>query len=82
MNFIKDPKTGEQSVTLTMLIVGFTVALLKLLTSGLIIGSINLGAFSGSDFAEVVGALGAIYAARRHSDNVTINKTEVKVDTK
>lgn len=78
MNFIKDPKTGEQSVTLTMLVVGFSVSLLKLLTSGMIYGSINLGTFSGADFAEVVGALGAIYAARKHSDNITINNTDIK----
>lgn len=71
MTFIKDPKTGDPSVTLTMLVVGFITALFKLLTSGIIYGNINLGSFSGSDFAAVVGSLGAIYAARKHSDNIT-----------
>lgn len=77
MNFIKDPKSGEPSATLTLLVVGFITALFKLLTSGMVYGSINLGTFSGADFAEVVGSLGALYAARKHSDNIT-NITEVK----
>lgn len=80
--YMKDPKTGEKSVTLTLLMIGFAVCLLKLLTSGIIIGTIQLGTFSGSDFATAVGALGAVYAARKHSDNVTTNSTISKEDNK
>lgn len=80
--YMKDPKTGEKSVTLTLLMVGFAVCLLKLLTSGMIIGTIQLGTFSGSDFATAVGALGALYAARKHSDNLTVNTTIIKEDIK
>lgn len=82
--YMKDPKTKDPSVTLTLLIVGFAVCLLKLLTSGMIIGTIHLGDFAGSDFAECIGALGALYAARKHSDNMTINNTTVidKTDIK
>lgn len=80
--YMKDPKTGDKSVTLTLLIVGFTICLLKLLTSGIVIGTIQLGTFSGSDFATAVGALGALYAARKHSDNMTSNNTIVKEDIK
>jgi hypothetical protein len=67
MLWIKDPKTGEQSVTLTAFTTGFIVATLKLLLSGIAIAGIQLQPFSGTDFAAVVGSLGAIYAARRMS---------------
>lgn len=69
--YMKDPKTGEKSVTLTLLLIGFSVCLLKLLTSGIIIGTIQLGSFGGADFATAVGSLGALYAARKHSDNIS-----------
>jgi uncharacterized membrane protein len=66
--FLKDPKTGEPSVTLTAFVAGFVVAILKLLLSGVTIKSVTLAQFSGGDFAAVVGALGAIYAIRKHTD--------------
>jgi hypothetical protein len=66
--YLKDPKTGEQSVTLTAFVVGFGVATLKLLLSGLeITSTVKLAQFSGSDFAAVVGAVGAVYWARRNA---------------
>lgn len=68
--WIKDPKTGEVSVTLTFFVGGFVVALLKLLLSGITIHHFTLSPFTGGDFAAVVGALGAIYTARRHSDKI------------
>jgi len=64
--WIKDPKTKEKSVTLTAFAVGFGVAVLKLALSGLSIGDFKAEPFSGTDFAAVVGALGAIYTARRN----------------
>lgn len=66
--WIKDPKTGELSVTITAFVTGFVVATLKLLVSGVTIGTVTLSQFGGGDFAAVVGALGAIYAARKHTD--------------
>jgi hydrogenase/urease accessory protein HupE len=66
--WIRDPKTGEKSVTITAFVAGFGVATLKLLLSGVAVGSVTLQPFSGSDFALVVGALGAIYTARKYSD--------------
>jgi hydrogenase/urease accessory protein HupE len=66
--YLKDPKTGEKSVTLTAFALGFGVATLKLLFSGIEIGSLTLSPFSGGDFAAVVGAVGAIYAVRKHTD--------------
>jgi hypothetical protein len=68
MNYLKDPHSNEPSVTLTLFVTGFVICLLKLLTSGIVIGKLHLGDFGGTDFAAAVGALGAIYAARRHTD--------------
>lgn len=68
--WLKDPKTKQPSVTLTMFVLGFVVATLKLLTSGLTIHGLHLGVFGGGDFAAAVGALGSIYALRRHTDAV------------
>lgn len=67
--WILDPKTKEPSVTITMMVPGFLVCILKLLISGLTIGGLTMGHFSGSDFATAIGALGMIYAARKHTDS-------------
>lgn len=66
--YLKDPDTKQESVSLTLLVVGFVPCLLKLLTSGITFGSMNLGTFTGSDFALAVGALAALYWGRKHSD--------------
>lgn len=67
--YLNDPKSGEKSVTLTVFMTGFLVATVKLLVSGIQIGSLTLSAFTGGDFAAVVGAVGAIYFARRNLGN-------------
>lgn len=66
--WIKDPQTKEDSVSITLLVMGFVPCLLKLLTNGVVIGNINLGTFSGSDFAIAIGALAALYWGRKHTD--------------
>lgn len=66
--WLVDPKTGEKSVTLTAFVTGFGVATLKLLFSGVSIGSVILSQFTGSDYAMVVGAVGAIYWARKNTE--------------
>jgi hypothetical protein len=68
VRYLKDPKTKKESVSLTFFVLGFLVATLKLLLSGLVIRYIQFGVFGGGDFAAVVGALGALYAARKHTD--------------
>lgn len=69
MNFyLKDPKSGEPSVTLTAFVTGFLTVSGKLLLSGITIGTITLSQFSGSDYGVAVGALGAIYVMRRATD--------------
>lgn len=64
--YLKDPKTGEQSVTLTMFVLGMVVCIAKLMISGMTIQGFAMSAFSGVDFAAAVGALGAVYVARRN----------------
>jgi hypothetical protein len=66
--WLTDPKSGEKSVTLTAFISGFGVATLKLLLSGVTIAGVTLAPFSGSDYAMVVGAVGAIYWARKSTE--------------
>jgi hypothetical protein len=63
--FIKD-KNGEPSVTLSAFVLGFTVASLKLLFSGMTIGDFTIEQFSGGDFAATVSALGGVYVLRRN----------------
>lgn len=60
-----DPKNDKPSVTLTMFVLGFIVATLKLLISGVIISGFQVESFSGGDYAAVVGALGGVYTLRR-----------------
>ena len=67
--YLKDPKTSQPSVTLTMMLVGFLVLIFKLLTSGMVIHGIHFGIFTGSDFGVALGALGAIYGFRKHTDH-------------
>lgn len=63
--YLKDPKTGQPSVSLTAFVLAFGVATLKLLLSGITVGAVVLSQFGGGDFAGVVGAAGAIYWARK-----------------
>jgi len=66
--YLTDPKTGKKSVTLTLLIVTFIVALIKVLISGMEFNGSNMGQFSAADFMTMVGGVGAIYGFRKHSD--------------
>jgi len=65
--WMTDPKSQDpnKSVTLTMFVIGFIVALTKLILSGITIGSVVFQPFSGVDFAAVSAGLGSIYALRR-----------------
>jgi hypothetical protein len=76
MTFIKDPESGKQSVTLTLLLVGFAVCTLKLLFGGTAIGPLTLSPFSGGDYAAAVGALGALYWARRNAATASSGKPD------
>jgi hypothetical protein len=66
--YLKDPKTGKKSVTVSILMSTFAVCLLKLLLSGVSYSDFTMGVFTGADFATAVGAAGAIYGFRKHTD--------------
>jgi hypothetical protein len=66
--WLKDPKTKKPSVTLTLMVVGFMLAAVKMFISGMTISSFTLDKFSGTDFAAAVGALGIVYAWRKQMD--------------
>jgi len=66
--YLRDPKNGKDSVTLTAFIVGFIVCLAKLALAGMTIYGTEFAPFSGVDFAAAVGALGAIYGYRKMTD--------------
>jgi hypothetical protein len=59
---LKDPASGGPSTTRTVFFYGCAICLGKLALSGLSLGPLNLGAFSGSDFGMAIAALGGIYA--------------------
>jgi len=79
MNFyIKDPKTGKESVTLSLLIYGFIIATSKLLVSGLDIpGVLKFGEFGGVEYSAALAALGSLYWARKR-DTITKPHSEEK----
>ena len=62
--WIKDPKTGKKSVTLTFFTIAFAIASFKLAASGWE----GFEKFSGTEWAAVIGAAGAIYGFRKHTD--------------
>ena len=66
--YLKDPKTNKKSATLTILMLTFIVCLIKLLIAGSSYGELSIGTFSGADFAAAVGAAGALYGFRKHTD--------------
>ena len=58
-------------MTLTLLVYGFAVCIAKLALSGTDVCGVRFGDFSGADFALAVGAVGAIYWGRRHTEKGT-----------
>lgn len=77
--WLNDPKSKKPSATLSLFVVGFIVAVIKLSVSGLTIMGISFESFSGTDFAAVIGALGAIYGARKYTD-INKDKSEVSAN--
>jgi hypothetical protein len=70
---IKD-SSGKKSATMTAFVLGFITVNIKLLLSGLTIAGYSMSAFSGTEYAAAVGALGAIYVLRRNVNNNNQNK--------
>jgi len=68
-NFFIEDSSGKKSATATVFLIGAVVVTLKLLFSGITVGSITLDKFSGVDFGAAIGALGGIYTLRRSTSN-------------
>ena len=66
--FLLKDSSGKKSVTMTAFVLGFLVVNAKLLTAGLAVGKLTMGAFSGTEYAAAVAALGAVYVLRRNKD--------------
>lgn len=76
MNYLKD-SDGKPSLTATAFALGFVVCTLKLILSDVeVFGLLRLGQFSGSDYAMAIGALGALYWARRNAGNSSNGKND------
>lgn len=58
---------GKKSVTVTAFIYGFIIVNLKLLFSGMTVGPVTLSAFSGTEYAAAIMALGSVYVLRRYN---------------
>lgn len=56
---------GKSSTTMTAFVIGFIVVNAKLLASGMTIAGVTMSAFTGSEYAMAIGALGAVYVLRR-----------------
>lgn len=65
--FLLKDSSGNPSVTMTAFVLGFIVVNAKLIFSGMTLGGLKIAAFSGSEYALAMGALGAIYVLRRSS---------------
>lgn len=50
--------------------IGFGLACIKLILSGNTILGLHMGNFTAGDFGVMVGALGSIHVASKHSDNL------------
>jgi hypothetical protein len=73
--WLKDPNSGQKSVTLTAFVTGFLVCLFKLVFSGVAIGNFKLAIFTGIDFASAITALGGVYSLKTHVDNLAKGAT-------
>jgi hypothetical protein len=74
--FLINTSKGEKSLTATAFLVGFLVCMLKLLLSGVVIGDVQLGVFSGVEAAAVLGALGVVYKLRQDTIDKKGEKSE------
>lgn len=72
--FLIKNTSDKKSLTASAFFYGFIIVNLKLICSGLTFNGFTISAFTGSEYAMAVSALGAVYVLRRN--------TEVKNDIK
>jgi hypothetical protein len=66
--WLTDPKTGEKSVTLTLLVLVFIIATFKLLFASATLFGITFSSFGGIDFGATLSSVSVIYAYRKKTD--------------
>jgi hypothetical protein len=74
--FLLSNTNGDKSLTATMFVIAFIVAIAKLLLSGMTIYGFNIPVFTASEFAMVMASAGAIYSIRRYNDSKTTETKE------
>ena len=74
-------KNGKSSYTATVFVLGSFIVNLKLLFSGLSFHGYTSSTFNGSDYAQAMASLAALYVSNKHVNNIQINKSIKKEDT-
>jgi hypothetical protein len=74
-------KNGRYSYTATAFVFGSIIVNLKLLFSGLSFHGYTSSIFNGSDYAQAMASLAALYVSNKHVNNLQINKSIKKEDT-
>ena len=69
MMWIKEPKTKEPSVTLTLLVLTWIVGIINILLSNNTILHINFNSFNGVDFGALMASMSSIYGVRKYQEN-------------
>lgn len=77
-NFLLSNSAGEKSVTTTAFLVGFVVATIKFLFSGLTILGFAIPVFTGADYSFALAALGGIYVLNKKFTNTSSGNSEEK----
>lgn len=67
VKFFTHDSAGKPSITRSAFALGFLIVNLKLIFSGVELAGIKLAAFSGTEYAAALTALGAVYVMRRAS---------------
>lgn len=66
--WIKDPKTQEKSVTLTMMVIAFLIAMAKWTFGGMEMFGFNIPAFDPTAATVMVGFTSGLYGGRKYTD--------------
>ena len=69
-------KNGVTSYTTTAFVLGTIIINFKLLFSGISFNEFKMQLFSGSDYAQAMASLAALYVSNKHITNIQINKSK------
>jgi hypothetical protein len=76
----KHPGSEKQSVTMTLLVIGFIVVMIRFALSNMVIAGYTVPYTSGTDCSLVIAALGGLYGLRRYSDSKTNVNKKIDID--